>query len=61
MRTDWGMNGIRFVMQWAAIEPEEGVYDADYLDAVAERIGWAARRTSAVVLDMHQDVYGMGF
>jgi endoglycosylceramidase len=61
MRTDWGMNGIRFVMQWAAIEPEPGVYDAGYLDAVAERIGWARDADLAVVLDMHQDVYGMGF
>ncbi len=61
MRTDWGMNGIRFVMQWAAIEPEEGVYDASYLDAVAERIGWAQDASLSVVLDMHQDVYGMGF
>ncbi len=61
MRTDWGMNGIRFVMQWAAIEPEQGVYDAGYLDAVAERIGWARDADLAVVLDMHQDIYGMGF
>jgi endoglycosylceramidase len=61
MRTDWGLNGVRFVMQWAAIEPESGVYDAGYLDQVAERVGWAADANLYVVLDMHQDVYGMGF
>jgi endoglycosylceramidase len=61
MRTDWGMNAVRFVMQWAAIEPEQGVYDASYLDAVAERVGWAQDANLYVVLDMHQDVYGMGF
>jgi endoglycosylceramidase len=61
MRTDWGMNAVRFVMQWAAIEPEQGVYDASYLDAVAERVGWAQDANLVVVVDMHQDVYGMGF
>jgi endoglycosylceramidase len=61
MRTDWGLNAVRFVMQWAAIEPEQGVYDPGYLDAVAERIGWAQDANLYVVVDMHQDVYGMGF
>jgi endoglycosylceramidase len=61
MRSAWGMNAVRFVMQWAAIEPESGVYDASYLDGVAERVGWAQDADLYVVLDMHQDVYGMGF
>jgi endoglycosylceramidase len=61
MRDAWGLNAVRFVMQWAAIEPEPGVYDASYLDAVAERVGWAQDANLYVVLDMHQDVYGMGF
>ena len=61
MRPDWGMNAIRFLVLWAAIEPTEGQYDGSYLDAVAERIGWARDAGLYVVLDMHQDVYGLGF
>lgn len=61
MRDDWGMNAVRFLVSWAAIEPEEGVYDSSYLDAVAERVQWAQDANLYVVVDMHQDVYGMGF
>src|ERR1044071_4050687 len=32
MRTEWGMNSLRFVMTWAAVEPEPGVFDDAYLD-----------------------------
>ncbi|HSN27041.1 MAG TPA: cellulase family glycosylhydrolase [Kofleriaceae bacterium] len=61
IRTDWGMNGIRFVMTWSAVEPQEGQYDDAYLDMVAERMQWAADAGLTVVLDMHEDVYGEGF
>lgn len=61
VRDDWGMNAIRFLVSWAAIEPKEGVYDDAYLDEVAKRIGWARDANLFVVLDMHQDVYGEGF
>jgi endoglycosylceramidase len=61
LRTDWGMNVIRFVMTWAAIEPTAGHFDEAYLDAVATRLGWAQAAGLAVVLDMHQDIYGEGF
>lgn len=61
MREEWGMNSVRFLILWAAIEPEEGVYDDAYLDAVAERMQWLADAGLLVVLDMHQDLYGEGF
>ncbi|MGH7293638.1 MAG: cellulase family glycosylhydrolase [Polyangiaceae bacterium] len=61
MRPDWGMNAIRFLVLWSAIEPAEGRYDEAYLDAVAQRIGWARDAGLYVVLDMHQDVFGIGF
>jgi endoglycosylceramidase len=60
-REAWGMNSIRYLITWAAIEPRRGEYDAAYLDRVAERIGWARDAGLLVVLDMHQDVYGEGF
>lgn len=61
MHDDWGMNAVRFLVLWAALEPRRGVYDDAYLDAVAQRIGWAQQAGLAIVLDMHQDVYGEGF
>src|SRR5438874_1697397 len=61
IRTAWGMNAVRLLVLWAAIEPEKGVYDSGYLDALAERVKWASDANLAVVLDMHQDVYGEGF
>ena len=61
LRTDWGFNSIRFLMTWSAVEPQQGVYNDAYLDAVAERLGWAEDAGLHVVLDMHQDIYGEGF
>ncbi len=61
IRTDWGLNAVRFVMTWAAVEPNEGTFDDAYLDRVAERLAWADTSGLAVVLEMHQDIYGEGF
>lgn len=61
VRAEWGLNAVRFVMTWAAVEPDPGRFDDVYLDAVAERIAWADTSGLVVVLDMHQDVYGEGF
>ncbi|HTJ83718.1 MAG TPA: cellulase family glycosylhydrolase [Polyangiaceae bacterium] len=61
VRDDWGMSTVRFLITWAAVEPERGVFDEAYLDALAERMDWARDAGLFVVLDMHQDVYGEGF
>lgn len=55
---DWGMNLARYLLAWQAVEPEPGVYDEGYLDAVEERMRWFEEAGVSVVLDMHQDVYG---
>lgn len=61
LRADWGMTAIRFLITWSAIEPEQGRYDDAYLDWVRERVQLAQQAGLAVVIDMHQDVYGEGF
>jgi len=58
---DWGFRSLRFIVTWAAIEPTQGTYDEAYLDWVAERLRWAHDAGLDVILDMHQDVYGVGF
>lgn len=58
---DWGMNSVRFLVTWSAIEPARGAYDDAYLAKLDERIGWAQDAGVLVIVDMHQDLYGDGF
>ncbi len=55
---EWGFNCIRLGMTWAAIEPQCGKYDEDFLNRLAERVKWARENSIWVVLDMHQDLWG---
>ncbi|MBI2061389.1 MAG: cellulase family glycosylhydrolase [Nitrospirae bacterium] len=55
---DWGFNFVRYLIFWAKIEPEAGVYDDLFLDEVGERLDWFAEAGIQVVLDMHQDLWG---
>ncbi len=54
----WGWNGVRFLVFWGAIEPEDGTYDEAYLDEVEGWLDWYADHDVHVVLDLHQDLYG---
>ncbi len=57
---DMGTNFVRFLISWRAVEPKPGVYNTAYLDAVAQRIAWYESRGYTVMLDMHQDLWGIG-
>lgn len=61
MRDEWGMNAVRFLVSWAAIEPTRDQYDDAYLDEVARRVREASDAGLLVLVDMHQDLYGVGF
>jgi endoglycosylceramidase len=61
LEKDFGMNAVRLLVFWEAIEPLPGVYDVSYLDALARWVAVAGERGLFVVVDMHQDVYGRGF
>jgi endoglycosylceramidase len=56
--TTWGMNVVRLLTSWAAIEPERGVYNEEYLNSYEEIVEWYTDREMYVLIDMHQDVYG---
>ncbi len=58
LMAEWGCNCVRYLIIWAAIEPQPGEYDDEYLAAVRERLDWAHDAGLWVILDMHQDVYG---
>ena len=55
---EFGMNAVRLLIFWSAIEPQKGVYDDKYLDKVAKRVKWYTDNGAWVILDMHQDIYG---
>ncbi|MFT3838127.1 MAG: cellulase family glycosylhydrolase [Myxococcaceae bacterium] len=61
MRVQWGMNAVRYLTTWAAVEPQSGQIDHAYLDQLASRVGEATDAGLLVFVDMHQDLYGLGF
>lgn len=61
MRHEWGMNSVRFLVSWVALEPLRDAYDDAYLDEVARRVKLATDAELLVFVDLHQDLYGPGF
>ncbi len=58
---NWGLNFVRYLVFWEAIEPVEGQYDEAYLDATVERIQWLNDLGIDVLIDLHQDLYSRKF
>ncbi len=56
-----GIDSVRLLAFWSAVMPQEGVIDTAYLDEYARRVQWAADAGLLVVIDMHQDLFGVGF
>lgn len=52
-----GFNLLRLPVNWSGIEPDEGVYDEPYLQAVDAAVACAANAGLFVLLDLHQDAY----
>jgi len=51
----WGFNIVRILISWAALEPEPGVYDENYLPNLVEpQVEYAHEAGLKVLLDMHQ-------
>lgn len=53
-----GFNVVRLLFHWSAVEPTPGVYDAVYMDRIAEQVRLFNSLGIYVVLDMHQDAWG---
>ncbi len=58
---DWGMNAIRLLVTWEAIEPERGHYDDDYLAKISNLATAAGARGLQVIIDFHQDLFAREF
>ncbi|MHB8594914.1 MAG: cellulase family glycosylhydrolase, partial [Acidimicrobiales bacterium] len=52
-----GFDVARLPVSWSLLEPQPGVYDATYVDRVAQVVSWAAEQGVYVLVDMHQDDY----
>lgn len=52
-----GYDAIRLNLSWSLIEPSPGRIDRQYLDRVAQVVGWARQAGIYVILDMHQDAW----
>ena len=53
----WGVNVVRYVTVWEAIEPEPDVINKEYIKKMKEKVRWLTRRSIYVIVDMHQDLY----
>ena len=54
-----GLSVVRLIMSWSLLEPSKGQIDQSYIDTVKEAVEAANERGLYVVLDMHQDAWGM--
>jgi endoglycosylceramidase len=52
-----GYDAIRLNLSWSLLEPKPGEISGQYLDRIAQVVGWAKKRGIYVVLDMHQDAW----
>ncbi len=54
---EWGMNTIRLLVMWEALEPERGQIDEVYLGRVRDIAVAAGARGLGVIVDFHQDLF----
>ena len=58
---NWGINCIRYGINWDGLEPEPGQYNENYLQEIDRRVRWAEENGIYLILDMHQDLFGRKF
>ncbi len=56
-----GFNVVRLGVIWAAVEPQPGVYDTEYLASLSQTVQMLADHGIYTLLDMHQDLYSSTF
>jgi endoglycosylceramidase len=56
-----GFSAVRLGVIWAAVEPQPGQYDDDYLAAIADTVRILSAHGIVSLLDFHQDVFNEQF
>jgi endoglycosylceramidase len=59
--SDSGFNVVRLGVIWAGVEPQPGVFGADYLASIEKTVDILHNHGIYVILDMHQDGYSSVF
>jgi endoglycosylceramidase len=54
----YGWNAVRLLLSWSRVEPQPGVYDDTYLDAIEAAVLALQRRGVYSIVDLHQDAWG---
>ncbi|HEY9033782.1 MAG TPA: cellulase family glycosylhydrolase [Pseudomonadales bacterium] len=54
---DWGINTLRLLFTWEALEANRCHYDEAYMQYYEQVVEWAAERDLYVIVDFHQDAY----
>ena len=57
----WGLDTVRLVFSWEALEPSEGQIDEAYLDRYEAMVDAAHAHGIRVIVDFHQDIYASPF
>jgi endoglycosylceramidase len=52
-----GFDVVRLALSWSLLEPQAGRYDRQYLDRVAQVVGWARAEGLYVILDLHENAW----
>ena len=55
----YGFNCVRLLFTWSRLEPQRGQYDTAYIGRIRHAVEVAAQHHIYVLLDMHQDAWGM--
>ncbi|MCL5277864.1 MAG: glycoside hydrolase family 5 protein, partial [Deltaproteobacteria bacterium] len=56
-----GLDAVRLLVFWAALEPTPGTIDTGYLDQLQKEVQMCADNGLWVLLDMHQDLFSESF
>jgi endoglycosylceramidase len=54
-----GFSSVRLIVSWSRLEPTRGAYDKAYVARIKRAVRQAASYGLYVVLDMHQDAWGL--
>jgi len=55
----YGFNCVRLLFTWSRVEPQRGHYYTAYVKRICHAVEVAAQHNIYVLLDMHQDAWGM--
>jgi hypothetical protein len=54
-----GLNLVRLTLSWSQLEPRQGRLSPVYLDRIRQAVAWAKAHRVYVLLDIHQDAWGV--